>query len=47
MNSGTIVENYMLKVKLGNKTLGQIEEWFIEGLTEGDTFLLGGSSFTS
>ena len=42
MNSGTIVENYMLKVKLGNKTLGQIEEWFIEGLTEGDTFLFGG-----
>jgi ATP-dependent Lhr-like helicase len=42
MNSGTIVESYMLKVKLGNKTLGQIEEWFIEGLTEGDTFLFGG-----
>ena len=46
MNSGTIVENYMLKVKLGNKTLGQIEEWFIEGLTEGDTFLLPRSTFT-
>ena len=42
MNIGTIVESYMLKVKLRNKTLGNIEEWFIEGLTEGDTFLFGG-----
>jgi ATP-dependent Lhr-like helicase len=32
----------MLKVKLGNRTLGQVEEWFIEGLNEGDTFLFGG-----
>ena len=42
LNVGTIVESYMLKVKLGNKTLGQVEEWFIEGLNEGDTFLFGG-----
>ena len=32
----------MLKVKLGNRTLGQVEEWFIEGLNEGDTFLFSG-----
>ena len=42
LNVGTIVESYMLKVKLGNKTLGQVEEWFIEGLNEGDTFLFSG-----
>ena len=28
LNIGTIVESYMLKVKLGNKNLGAIEEWF-------------------
>ena len=32
LNVGTIVESYMLKVKLGRRTLGQVEEWFIEGL---------------
>ena len=32
----------MLKVKLGNRTLGQVEEWFREGLNEGDTFLFSG-----
>ena len=42
LNVGTIVESYMLKVKLGNRTLGQVEEWFIEGLNEGDTFLFSG-----
>ena len=42
LNVGTIVESYMLKVKLGRRTLGQVEEWFIEGLNEGDTFLFGG-----
>ena len=42
LNVGTIVESYMLKVKLGNRNLGQVEEWFIEGLNEGDTFLFSG-----
>ena len=42
LNVGTIVESYMLKVKLGNRTIGQVEEWFIEGLNQGDTFLFGG-----
>ena len=42
LNVGTIVESYMLKVKLGNRTLGQVEEWFIEGLNKGDTFLFSG-----
>lgn len=42
MNIGTIVESHMLKVKLKMKTLGKIEEWFIQGLTPGDTFIFGG-----
>lgn len=42
MNIGTIVEAHMLKVKLNNRTLGKIEEWFVQGLSPGDTFLFGG-----
>ena len=42
MNVGTIVESEMLEVKLNNKKLGQIEEWFIQRLEKGDTFLFGG-----
>ena len=37
-----LLNRICLKLKLRNKTLGNIEEWFIEGLTEGDTFLFGG-----
>ena len=32
----------MLKVKLNNKSLGLIEDWFIQKLSFGDTFLFGG-----
>lgn len=42
MNIGTIVESPMLKVKMGNKNLGVIEEYFINHLTPGDTFLFAG-----
>ncbi len=42
MNVGTIVESQMLKVKLKNKSLGNIEEWFIQKLKKGDTFIFGG-----
>ncbi len=42
MNIGTIVEAPMLKVKMKHKTLGKVEEWFIQGLSPGDTFLFGG-----
>ncbi len=42
MNIGTIVESPMLRVKMGNKNLGQIEEFFINHLTPGDTFLFAG-----
>ena len=51
MNIGTIVESTMLKVHLGaakggalryGRLLGEIEEYFAEGLTPGDTFVFAG-----
>jgi len=51
MNVGTIVEAPMLKVKLvrkggrasrGGRYLGEIEEYFIEQLAPGDTFMFAG-----
>lgn len=54
LNVGTIVEAPMIKVRLGRKgvgqtgalrggrVLGEIEEWFIEQLTPGDTFIFAG-----
>ena len=51
MNIGTIVESTMLKVHLGSakggvlragRLLGEIEEYFAEGLTPGDTFVFAG-----
>ncbi len=54
MNIGTIVEADMLKVRLvrsrgatsmirrGGRVLGQVEEYFVEGLTPGDTFVFAG-----
>ncbi|MEO8559528.1 MAG: ligase-associated DNA damage response DEXH box helicase, partial [Rhodospirillales bacterium] len=43
MNIGTIVESPMLKVKLRRGPyLGEIEEWFVQGLVEGDTFIFSG-----
>lgn len=43
MNIGTIVESPMLKVKMGRRTLGQIEEFFVNHLAPGDTFLFAGN----
>jgi ATP-dependent Lhr-like helicase len=43
MNIGTIVESPMLKVKMGRKNLGTIEEFFINNLAPGDTFLFAGN----
>lgn len=43
MNIGTIVESPMLKVKMGRRTLGTIEENFINHLSPGDTFLFAGN----
>ena len=53
MNVGTIVADGMLKVRLagrrtasgkaqGGRVLGEIEEWFIEQLQPGDTFVFAG-----
>ncbi len=54
LNVGTIVETPKIKIKLvkkvtsagragrGGRILGEIEEWFIEQLTWGDTFLFAG-----
>ncbi len=53
MNIGTIVESTMLKVRLGRMTkagtparggrvLGEVEDYFAEGLVFGDTFIFAG-----
>jgi ATP-dependent helicase Lhr and Lhr-like helicase len=43
MNIGTIVEAAVLKVRLGNgPVLGEVEEYFAQGLVQGDTFLFAG-----
>ena len=42
LNVGTIIESQMLDVKLKNKKLGKIEDWFIQKLRTDDTFLFGG-----
>ncbi|HVO13946.1 MAG TPA: DNA ligase-associated DEXH box helicase, partial [Alphaproteobacteria bacterium] len=43
MNIGTIVEATTLKIRLGRaKVLGEVEEYFIQGLVPGDTFVFAG-----
>lgn len=42
MNIGTIVESPLLKVKMGRKYIGTIEEFFINHLSVGDTFYFAG-----
>ena len=45
MNIGTIVEEPLLKVRLagrGGFNLGEVEEYFVNGLTPGDTFMFAG-----
>ncbi len=55
LNSGTIVEEEMLKLRLayvrkrlgkrvvtGGRVLGEMEEWFLSQLSNGDTFLFAG-----
>lgn len=43
LNVGTIVQEPMLKVRLNRgPVLGEIEEWFVQGLVPGDTFLFAG-----
>jgi ATP-dependent Lhr-like helicase len=43
MNIGTIVEAPLLKVRVrGGGVLGELEEWFAQGLVQGDTFVFAG-----
>jgi ATP-dependent Lhr-like helicase len=42
MNIGTIVEAVMLRVRVGGRVLGEVEENFALGLAAGDTFLFSG-----
>ncbi len=43
MNIGTIVEAPMIKLRLGRgPVLGEVEEWFVSTLAEGDTFMFAG-----
>ncbi len=43
-NVGTIHSDAMVQVKLGRRTLGQVEETFMKGLSPGDVFVLNGRS---
>ena len=43
MNIGTIVEAPMIRLKLARgQSLGEVEEWFVSQLAEGDTFMFAG-----
>jgi ATP-dependent Lhr-like helicase len=43
LNVGTIVEEPMMQIVLGRgRKLGEVEEYFIQGLVPGDTFIFGG-----
>ncbi|RMF05322.1 ATP-dependent helicase [Candidatus Woesearchaeota archaeon] len=44
-NIGTIPDEASVKVKLGNRVIGEIEEAFLERLKRGDVFVLGGSTY--
>ncbi|GHD51792.1 DNA ligase-associated DEXH box helicase [Thalassobaculum fulvum] len=47
MNVGTIVEAEVLKVRLSrSRILGEIEEFFVQGLRPGDTFMFAGRLLT-
>ena len=43
MNAGVIVEAPMIRIRMkGRRVLGEVEEFFIAGLTPGDTFMFSG-----
>ncbi|WP_207478308.1 ligase-associated DNA damage response DEXH box helicase [Arenibaculum pallidiluteum] len=45
LNVGTIVEAVTLKVRVkGGPVLGQVEEYFVQGLVPGDTFIFAGQT---
>lgn len=44
-NAGTIPDSTGISVKIGEKTLGVVDESFAENLKPGDIFVLGGSTY--
>ncbi|RMF55844.1 ATP-dependent helicase [Candidatus Woesearchaeota archaeon] len=44
-NIGTIPDESFINVKLGNQTIGKIDEAFLERLKRGDVFVLGGEKY--
>jgi ATP-dependent Lhr-like helicase len=48
LNCGAIVAAAVLNIRMGGRRglpgrkIGEVEEWYVEGLTAGDTFLFGG-----
>jgi ATP-dependent Lhr-like helicase len=44
-NLGTIPDETAVKVKVGNLTVGKLDESFLERLKKGDVFVLGGSTY--
>jgi len=44
-NIETIPDEAYVEVKIGNQTVGQIDELFLEKLKKGDIFVLGGSTY--
>ncbi len=44
-NIGTIPEESFIIVKQGERTIGHVDEGFLEKLNRGDTFLLGGETY--
>ncbi len=44
-NVGTIPDEARIKVKIGNKLIGYIDEAFLERLRKGDVFVLGGKTY--
>ncbi len=44
-NIGTIPDEARVKVKIGNETIGHIDEAFLERMKKGDVFVLGGEKY--
>ena len=45
-NIGTIPDESFITVKIGDQTIGHLDEGFLERLKPGDVFLLGGNTYT-
>jgi ATP-dependent Lhr-like helicase len=45
MNSGTIPDESFITVKIGDQTIGKLDEAFLEKMKPGDVFVLGGDTY--